>query len=261
MFAHSFVRKLLVPMAIAALVPLAAQAQESEIFTWSGRVDREVRLTVRGSQMSSSNEINMQNRGRFRAGALLPAQPGIVRVVMEAGRGQASVIQQPDAGNGYVTIINVVDGEGGADNYRVAAYFTPSNDGRYARDNRDRGVGRGRDDRGRDDRGRDDNRNNRRRDVAGFHWSGDVDGEVQLIWRNGNVSQRVMSGGPSRGTNVSMSGNPTNVLGPISLSLREGRGRVDVVQQPTADNRYTGIIRIVDPQRGYGHYDVDVLMR
>lgn len=45
--------------------------------------------------------------------------------------------------------------------------------------------------------------------------------------------------------------------GQISIRLRAGRGTVDVIQQPRADNNYTGIIRIYDGQAGFGHYSFD----
>jgi hypothetical protein len=179
------------------------------------------------------------------------------------------VIQQPESGNGYTAIILISDREGGADTYRVTAYYTPSNEGRYARG--ERGRGRNRDDR-RNDQNRDDRRNDQNRDDRGrggygvqdqesVHWSGDVDGEVQLILRDGSVSQRLVSGNTVRRVSSNVTGNARNQVGQLTLSVREGRGRVEVVQQPSASNRYTGIIRIIDPQGGYGHYDITANLR
>jgi hypothetical protein len=264
---------MLLPVIAALLAPLAAHGQESPLFTWNGRVDREVRLTIRGSQTSNSYENSIQSRARFRVSNALPAEAGTVRVVTESGRGNVEVVQQPDAGNGYTAIVRIVDGEGGADNYRVSAYFTPVNDGRYSRGDRGRGAYGRNDDRGRrdDNRGgrRDDNRGGRRDDRGGYgqnlaslHWSGDVDGEVQLIWRGGDVGQRVISGNVVRRASSNVSGNPmSGQVSDLQVSAREGRGRVDVVQQPSASNRYTGIIRIIDPEGGYGHYDITVNAR
>src|SRR5439155_1197050 len=36
-----------------------------------------------------------------------------------------------------------------------------------------------------------------------------------------------------------------------------GRGQVDVVQQPTARNGYTAIVRVRDPQGGAGNYRIN----
>jgi hypothetical protein len=264
MFAFMSSRHMLVPVVAAALLaPLAAHAQESPLFTWNGRVDREVRLTMRGSQTSNTYENSIQSRARFRVSNALPAQAGTVRVVTESGRGNVEVVQQPDAGNGYTTIIRIVDGEGGADNYRVSAYFTPVNGG-YSRGDRGRGAYGRNDDRGRrdDNRGRRDDRGGYGRNLASLHWSGDVDGEVQLIWRGGDVGQRVISGNVVRRASSNVTGNPmSGQVGDLQVSVREGRGRVDVIQQPSSSNRYTGIIRIVDPEGGYGHYDITVNAR
>ena len=38
----------------------------------------------------------------------------------------------------------------------------------------------------------------------------------------------------------------------------QGRGTVYVAQQPNASNGYTAVIRVRDPQGGYGFYDFEV---
>jgi len=276
MFALSSMRRAFVPFALV-LAPMAAHAQESALFSWSGRVDREVQLTIRGSQVSNSSENSIQSRARFRVNAPLPMQDGTLRIVREAGRGSVSVVQEPTAQNGYTAIVRIVDGEGGADMYRLSAYYTPLNSGRYGRnDNRGRGQGRngGYDDRngnGRDDRydrngnGRDDRYDRGRnggQDAAALRWSGDVDGEVLITWRGNDVSQRMINGAPVRRATSNVLGNPIQARGgQLVLNTREGRGRVDVVQEPTPRNGYTSIIRISDPERGYGHYDITAALR
>ncbi len=289
MFTFSSMRRAFVPLAAAMLVPLAAHAQEAQLFTWSGRVDREVRLTIRGSQASNTYENSIQSRARFRVNSTLPMQDGTLRVVREAGRGDVAVVQEPAANNGYTAIIRIVDNEGGADNYRISAYYAPVNDGRYARrgergrgnQGRDDNRGRGRDDRydrgrdrrdDRDDRDRDkrgnDDRNDRGRGnngtqgAAALRWSGDVDSEVLISWRGNDVSQRTVNGAPVRVTSSNVIGNPMQARdGQLAVTTREGRGRVEVVQEPSARNGYTSIIRIIDPERGYGHYDITASLR
>lgn len=281
MLSFSSMRRAFVPLIAVMLAPAAVHAQESQLFSWSGRVDREVRLTIRGSQVSNTNETSIQSRARFRVNAALPAQDGTLRVVREAGRGDVSVIQEPSSNNGYTAIIQITDNEGGADSYRVRAYYVPSNNG-YGRGNRGRGKGgmnnNDRDDR--NDRMRDRNNgmrdgnngsrdgNNGRRDrndnqdVAALRWSGDVDGEVLLTWRGNDVAQRMVNGAPVRRASSNVIGDPVRARGgQLVLSSREGRGRIEVVQQPTAQNRYTSIIRIIDPERGYGHYDFTASLR
>jgi len=47
----------------------------------------------------------------------------------------------------------------------------------------------------------------------------------------------------------------------VELIVREGRGDVSITQQPNSSNGYTAIIRVRDPQTGFGHYDFDVNWR
>jgi hypothetical protein len=255
MLSFSSVRRAFVPLVAVMLAPAAAHAQESQLFSWSGRVDREVRLTIRGSQASNTYESSIQSRARFRVNSALPAQDGTLRVVREAGRGAVQVIQEPSSQNGYTAIIQISDNEGGADNYRISAYYVPSNTG-YGRGNRGRGQGRD---------GQNDNRGRGRNDVdaAALRWSGDVDGEVLITWRGNDVGQRLVNGAPLRRANTNVLGNPMQAArgGQLAVTTREGRGRIEVVQQPTAQNRYTSIIRIIDPERGYGHYDFTASLR
>ncbi len=257
MFTFSSMRRAFVPLAALMLAPTASHAQESQLFSWTGRVDREVRLTIRGSQASNSYENSIQSRARFRVNSALPLQDGTLRVVREAGRGNVSVIQQPSQDNGYTGIIQIADSEGGADTYRVSAYFTPSNNSYGRKGNRGRGVGRGDDG---NDRGRGSNSG--AQDVAALRWSGDVDGEVLVTWRGNDVSQRMLNGAPVRRVNSNVQGDPMRARGGVLvINSREGRGRIEVVQQPTAQNGYTSIIRIVDPEPGYGHYGFTASLR
>jgi hypothetical protein len=87
-----------------------------------------------------------------------------------------------------------------------------------------------------------------------FQWAGRVDQEVQLT-----INARTLSTtniGPSepgaRGSNV-LTALP-RMDGEVSVKVVEGRGAVDVIQQPTSRNGYTAIIRVRDPQGGAAPY-------
>jgi len=45
----------------------------------------------------------------------------------------------------------------------------------------------------------------------------------------------------------------------VSVVQNQGRGTVVVTQQPSSWNAYTTIIRIRDPQGGYGFYDFSLM--
>lgn len=92
-----------------------------------------------------------------------------------------------------------------------------------------------------------------------FEWRGSVDQEVRIQMRGGQTA--VMGMGPREVTGGyndqvrAMSGVPA-VDGYVSVQMLEGRGRADVVQQPSAQNGYTTIVRVRDTQGGAGAYDI-----
>jgi len=240
---RSFVLRAWVPLALVVASPLVVHAQETVLGRWSGRVDKEMQLTIRGNNVSSNTLSGQQLNGRFRLATPLPSQDGTVRVAVERGRGEVSVVQQPSASNGYTAIIRMLDRGSGADVYRVVAYFTPSNMGRRGRGNMGQGMGRG---------------NNRINNAATLRWMGDVDSEVEIRWGPNGVNQRNLGGSSLRNARSSQSGGGIIQGGSVTVSQRVGRGNVQIVQQPSAANGWTAVLRVHDPQPGYGHYDFDV---
>jgi hypothetical protein len=248
MYTLRSVRTLVLPAIIAVAAPLSAHAQEVQLFSWSGRVDRQVTLEARPGGVSNTSEPTIRSRARFNGTSTLPARPGTLRVVATQGRGSVTVTQQPTAQNNYTAQIQVVDNEGGADNYRVTAYWTPTDDPRYSRGNNGRGYGRGNGANG-------GNGVIARDNVPMLQWQGDVDDTIQLIWRNGTVRiQQGNGSAPARVRSTVTGAVRRDLPGQISIRLLAGRGTVDVIQQPNSGNNYTGIIRIYDGQSGFGHY-------
>jgi hypothetical protein len=244
-------------------LPLQLGAQETQLFTWTGRVDRQVNLTIQGGNTSTSAVRGNEFGGRFLVSSALPRQDGTVRVAVSGGRGDVVVVQQPNAGNGYSAVVRVADRSAGADRYQVTAYFTPTTGGRYDQGRNDQR----RNDQGRYGRARNDNANNGRGvgQSAVLHWSGMVDANAEVRWQGSNVHQRPIRGNALRFVRSSVSGNVNSGRmrqgGQASVSVSEGRGQVNIVQQPSAANGYTTIVRISDPQRGYGRYTFDVILQ
>src|SRR5262249_4665906 len=115
-----------IPLAAAALVGLApvVTAQGQQLFEWDGRVDREVQIVTRGNQLSTRNiGAPEPGRARSRMFADLPRMDGQVRVQVLNGRGNVDVIQQPNSGNGFTTIVRIQDPRSGSDDYRVVGYW------------------------------------------------------------------------------------------------------------------------------------------
>lgn len=249
MMSRYWFSRAVVPAALGVMMAGPASAQDVQLFTWMGRVDRNVRLTVQPNAVTNTAEATLNSRARVRMDARLPQQDGELRVSTSRGRGQVTVVQQPNASNGYTALIDIADPQSGAESYAITAYWTPTSRVYGNRGNRGNGRwGRGREASGGDYIG----------NAPALHWSGDVNSGVELVWRNGNVVQRQMRGGAVRNVASSLTGAATgNPNGTVTVNLRAGRGRVDIVQQPNAQNNYTTIIRIVDPQGGYGHYQLD----
>lgn len=218
---------------------------QRELFTWRGTVDDETRIHIRAGSVQSQVVSGSSRRSGVRVDRSnpLPRRDGIVRVQLMEGRGRVHVIQQPNARNNYTAIVRVKDGQGGAGRYRFAVYFDPVDDRREGRG----GVW--------GDAGGDIYRGS-----SVLRWSGSVDGDVQITMRRGQVGYTVLSGEQPRNVNsrVLSTQLPRRDI-QLSVSKRQGRGSVWVVQQPSSYNNYTAIIRIRDPQGGYGYYDFDLL--
>jgi hypothetical protein len=224
--------------------------QERQLFTWRGTVDDDTRIYMRAGNVQSEVVSGSQRRnsGRVNRENPLPQREGMVRIQLIEGRGRVHVLQQPSANNNYTAIVRIKDAQGGAAQYRFAAYFDPV-------DSYDRRV----------------SRNGRVWDTVGgdvmsgspvFRWSGSVDGDVRISVRRGQVGYDVLSGQQPRNvtSRVLTSQQPRQDVA-LGVSVRQGRGNVIIEQQPTSYNNYTAVIRVRDPQGGYGYYDFDLVWR
>lgn len=102
-------------------------SSQQALFEWTGRVDDEIRVrmnTNRAAVLRVGN--NDRDNGHVQSMNAMPAQNGIVTVQTLEGRGTVDVIQQPDARNGYTTVIRMRDPEKGVGLYRVVAYWQPA---------------------------------------------------------------------------------------------------------------------------------------
>jgi hypothetical protein len=278
-------------LAAASLVTVAAPARAQyspardpdrvapaarQLFEWEGRVDREIQLVVRDGRLAvrrvGSNE---SSGGSSRVVNALPRRDGYLRVERVDGRGRVEVLEQPSARNDYTAVVRLADPSSGAGYYRVVAYWEPAG-GVYGRDGTYDRNGNGRyepgDHRGNsgrvygpyDRRDRDDDDRDYRRRGSGngaLRWSGEVDRAVQIRLRDGQALVTSVSGRSPRNVSSSVRGGQLPEYARITLRVREGRGAVTVVEQPSAANGYTAVIRVSDPASGYGRYDFDVAWR
>jgi hypothetical protein len=194
------------------------------------------RVSILGTQDNGAGDLHVRNE--------LPHRDGTVTVQVARGRGDVDVTQQPRADNDYVAIIRIRDHSGGEDRYQITALWTPGATTSEVAGEVDR------------DRRRDDNV----RDVGLLHWTGDVDKTAVIRWHADRAMLQNIEGDVARNVRADVAGGglPDRDV-TIRIVQREGRGGIVIEQQPSSGNNYTAVIRVNDPQTGYGHYDFDVV--
>jgi hypothetical protein len=269
-------RSLWRPLPLSAVLLLAAapvvSAQDRQLFVWTGRVDREVRIAMRGRNVWTEASRTDDGRNRAEVSSALPRNDGYVRVRTLDGRGDVDVVQQPNVRNDYTTIVRVVDRSSGSDRYRVSAFWQPgySDDrGGWRRDGDHDGYPPRVEPRDRDGGWSRDGGNGGNGGYGGYggsgsyshtvlHWSGAVDTEEEIRIQGRRADSRALGGSGSRDVRSDMQGGLPQRDMQLVINQRQGRGQVFVVQQPSAWNGYTAVIRVRDPQGGFGFYDFDV---
>ena len=269
LFRRSIRHLISLPLSAAAVAVSASAlfAQGRPLFDWSGRVDREVRITMHGRDARTQmNDRSPFPSSRLNVETALPQRDGRVTVRVQDGRGDVDVIQQPTARNDYTTIVRVVDRSSGADNYRLTAYWMPDEYGNGTWNDRDGYPNRP--DRDRDDR---DNGNwgrgnggyggwyGRGYDRNLVRWTGDVDDALEIRIQGDRIDYQTLSGKAVRHVRADFvnGGLPRNDV-QVFVTDQTGRGSVSVVQQPSSWNNYTAVIRVYDPRSGYGAYSFDL---
>lgn len=236
---------LLAAAACSVLAASTAVAQDRVLLKWTGRVDKEVQITIRDTTISTSivggQPVKMTY---FDVKDRLPKRDGTVRVELNAGRGDVDVLQQPSAGNDYAAIIRIRDKDMGVHSFDVTVFWNPK---------------RGEDRYG--DAAAIARAKEGAKPVNTMHWSGSVDDRVMIEWRGADVKTRTARGETAREVHSSVTDGLPERAVRVELIVREGRGKVTVAQQPTSANGYTAIFQVRDPKKGFSHYDFDVNWR
>jgi hypothetical protein len=93
-----------------------------------------------------------------------------------------------------------------------------------------------------------------RREV--YEWNGVVDKEIQIQLRGNRAYVRAMGAGDDRNSRGRVLGGLPQQTGNLVVQRLEGRGDVDVIEQPSARNGYTATLRIRDPRGGAARYRI-----
>lgn len=229
-----------------ALVAMPVRAQQRVLLDWSGRVDSVARISIQGGGAHVSLVGTADNgAGDLHVRNELPHRDGSITVQVASGRGDVDVVQQPRADNDYIGVIRIRDHSGGMDRYQLTALWTPAG-GVTTNENAGEVYTRRHELNG--------------SDVGLLHWRGDVDRTVVIRWRGDRATLETVDGGAPNNVRADVGGPglPARSLN-LRVIQREGRGNIQIVQQPSTGNNYMAVIQINDPQTGYGHYDFDVV--
>ena len=86
--------------------------------TWRGRVDDDVRITIRGGTAEVETiGGSSYNDGQPNFTASLPSRRVTVRLVNKRGRGEIYIEQQPSRENDFAVVVRIKDPRGGASEY------------------------------------------------------------------------------------------------------------------------------------------------
>ena len=89
-----------------------------------------------------------------------------------------------------------------------------------------------------------------------LQWSGSVDREIQIEVDNRRATVYEVGSNERARRRVNMTGSIPNRPGRLYVQVVQGRGHVDVIEQPSARNRYRATIRLRDPQGGASRYRI-----
>ncbi len=89
-----------------------------------------------------------------------------------------------------------------------------------------------------------------------FEWQGPVDREIRIQLSGNRAFVERVGNNERAGNRVRTTGGLPSQDGIVTIQKFDGRGNVDVVQQPTRGNGFTTIVRLRDPQSGAGMYRI-----
>jgi hypothetical protein len=89
-----------------------------------------------------------------------------------------------------------------------------------------------------------------------LEWQGQVDREIRIRIDGRRASVIEVGSNERTRRNVRVVNALPNRPGRVGIQVLQGRGKVDVIEQPNARNRYTAVIRLRDPSGGAARYRI-----
>ncbi len=239
-------RQALLFLSVTLAIATAPAAEER--FQWKGRVDGADEILIRGRSVRvnhlGAKPIQQQD---YRFSAPLPARDVEVELHPIEGRGTVRLMEQPSERNDYTVVVRIEDRRRGASDYEFELVWD-ENDGWGD----DWGSDWSNDVRWSDDFDGDD---------GVFRWEGRVDIGVEIEIRGGGHTVTDMGGQGVREVRAEFTSSLPESDVPVSLRKLDGRGDVELIQVPDADNGYTAIVRIEDDKGGSDNYEFELRWR
>ena len=223
-------------LGLACVLPAMAGTAFIEV-----EVDGSDFLLIQGNQVKAEHRnfqppANLQYRFDPKAG--LPGSSVVVSLTKLEGTGPVTIVEQPSLSNGY-TLKVLIDN----DNERVYPQLY-----RLRLDWTERGS--------------DMFPTMDRRLYDFCHWRGEVDGTDMIRLKGGTIAVTHVRALPIVNARYDFSAPLPSAKQEVYLQLEQGRGTVEIIQQPSATNDYTAVIRIDDGRfSGAAVYDFYVFWK
>ncbi|MEQ1606019.1 MAG: hypothetical protein ABL999_14240 [Pyrinomonadaceae bacterium] len=203
---------------------------ENGTATWSGRVDDRANIVIRGNAIYAENVSGngVQTTYQNMDGSL-PRRNSTITVQKSSGRGDVTVIQQPNRSNNFTAIIQVADTKGGSGDYKLDFSWTRTG-GNVEEPYRPGSV----------------------------TWRGRVDQTVNISVAGTSVIADDIAGSGLSGVDFSINGYLANRPGSVNVRKIRGRGTVKVLEQPSWNNGFAAVIQIFDPNGGADNYEIEI---
>jgi hypothetical protein len=243
------------PLAAGALAGTVSE----ERFQWRGQVDGIDEILIRGGEVRvrhlAAKPIQRQDH-RFTSP--LPEWDVDLELYKIEGRGDVELIEEPSSWNEYTAVVRIDDSDHIGDGYyefeltwneRDSWGDWGDRDDRNPWDDEDDGDDADDDDPDTDVWSWDDDR-----DGGAFRWEGRVDIGAEIRVRGGEHEVSDAGGQGTQEYRSRFTADLPEAELPVSLRQLDGRGRIELIQSPNADNGYTAVVRIDDSDSGDDTY-------
>lgn len=209
-----------------------AHAGRSDKMAWSGRVDQQATISCHAKSCFSAALSGAPVADEhFKFSRPLPNRDVILRLEQAEGRGDIRLVEQPSERNQYTARVSIRDPQSGAADYSFALVW--ARDGAKEPDLSYSGPG--------------------------LMWSGTVQGRVRVILQGGAAYSETVSGRGVTGQRADfLRPLPARSdLQPVAKKL-QGRGEVQIVEQPSDKNHYRLVFEIDNLAGDADNYEIEV---